>query len=52
MLTYFRSTSPTSQRQAVVSELTKLLSRPLRPIAEGALRLPRPPAGRSTRTTA
>ena len=38
LLAYFRGTSPTSQRQAVVSELTKLLSRPLRPIAEGDLR--------------
>ncbi len=39
LLAYFRSTSQASQRQAVVSELTKLLSRPLRPIAEGDLRV-------------
>jgi len=39
LLAYFRGTSPTSQRQAVVSELTKLLSRPLRPISEGDLRM-------------
>ena len=38
LLAYFRGTSPTSQRQAVVSELTKLLSRPLRPVSEGDLR--------------